>query len=580
MRSAWLLGALIACSSGDKPSTSDSGEPITNTGTPPGTTSGTPGGTPTTSVTCPPGATGPEIEATTGCYRGRIAEGVEGFLGIGYAEPPVGSLRWARPVPIAPATAPIDALEIGSPCIQTNGTVDFELAAGEGDEDCLYLNVLRPEGTQPGDDLPILFFVHGGGHVDGHGGAAAMLGSSFHQPPGNPPLFPESPDIVREQHAIVVTVNYRLAQLGWIATPGLTAESADGASGNQGLWDVLTALQWANDNATALGGDPTRLMLYGESAGSVTTCSLLTSPLADGLFTRAMLQSAGCEHIETELDTAPLFVESAHDQGLRLATELGCDSAGTDADVLDCMRGKTATEVMAVMQGQWGSLDLSAESYGPIVDGVLLPEAPSVRIDAGQIAQVPVVIGVNEDEGTLFTTFFPIGGEAAFDAVLSAYALLVNWNATELQDLYDPATNYGGDVGDAYAAFYGDVAFVCPSRTLADKLAVHTDVRTYWWTHENPITAFLGAHHGVEISYAFGTGLDLGDQAVMQDVATSAWASVGTGNPAVTGVGAWPLYGNSVPDGGTWVELSTAPSVMATGPRKTQCDWMDAQPGW
>lgn len=582
MRHALLLVGLAACTPRDK--LADTAHPPTagpSTGLTETLATGATTGTQTTpaTVTCPDGGSGPELETTTGCYRGRTEAGVEGFLGIAYAKPPVGSRRWARTVPIAPAVAPIDALAIGSPCPQSNGTVDLELQAGDGAEDCLFLNVLRPEGAQPGDDRPILFFVHGGGNVDGHGGATAMLGATFNRPPDDPPFTPDVPQVVSEQGAIVVTVNYRLAQLGWLALPGLTAESGDGSSGNQGLWDTLTALRWVNANARQLGGDPDRILLHGESAGSVDSCALLTSPEATGLFSAVMLQSGGCEHVVAGLDDAPPFVETAHAQGGRLAVELGCDDADPAAE-LTCLRQAPLDDVMAAMHAGWGSLDLNEESYGPVVDGVLLTEAPADRIAAGAIAPVPVVVGVNADEGTLFTTFAPVGNEANLDALLGLIALAYGWPADELRALYDPATNYGGDVEAAYTAAYGDLVFVCPTRRLADHLAPQTDVRAYWWTHENPVTAFLGAHHGVEISYAFGTGLDFGEQAVMNDLATAAWASVAAGTPSVLGVGAWPLFGSLQPTGGTWVELSTTPSVLAEGPREVTCDWMDAQPGW
>jgi para-nitrobenzyl esterase len=571
MRQLVVAALLVAGCSGDRGGATDKPGSGVRSGVGAGVGGGMPGGEPTTPIACPAG-TEPMIETTTACYQGRTADGVEGFLGIRYAEAPVGDRRWARTEPVAPRAEVVEALAIGSPCIQSNGTMDLELASGDGSEDCLFLNVLRPEGTAPGDDRPVMVFVHGGGNVDGHGGGALMLGQSFHRGPTDPPLLAEGPQLVNEQGAVVVTLNYRLGQLGWLAHPGLTGE--DGSSGNQGLWDILNALEWVEENVERLGGDPDRVLLYGESAGSVDVCTLLTTDRARGLADVAILQSGVCGHVRVGLDDAPLLVETAHEQGIRLAEALGC-TAGDDAAVLACMRGKTDDEVMAVMQAGWGSLDQSAEAYGPIVDGVLVPEPTQDRLDRGDFADIPVVVGVTADEGTLFTTLAPMPNEGAFDLLLAGVALLYGWDATELQAMYDPATHYGGDLQAAYAAAYGDLVFVCPTRRLADTLAAHTEVRAYWWTHQNPVTAFLGAHHGVEISYTFGTGLDLAEQGTMNDVGTATWYSVAAGAPEVPGLGPWPLFGSSTPDGGTWVEMSTTPSVMTAAPRKTQCDWMD-----
>jgi len=567
----WLVAMIVGCGPG-QPDRSDR-SPSDPTETTPTETTPTVDPTPTVpAVPCPDGLTDPNASTSSGCVTGRSADGVEGFVGIPYAEAPVGELRWARPAPITQWETAFAATTAGSPCPQTNGTVDFELAPGDGDEDCLYLNVLRPEGTEAGDDLPVVFFIHGGGHIDGHGASAGLLGNSFNRVPDDAPLLEHAPELVSEGGVVLVTINYRLAQLGWIAHPGLSAENADGASGNQGLWDALLALEWASANAQAFGGDPDNLMIFGESAGSVSVCSLLAAPAADGLFSAAILQSGVCTQIDHQMDAPGLLVEAGYDQGARLAELTGCD-AGDDAAVIQCLRDLPLEDVMAVMHGQWGSLDVSDEAYGPLVDGVLLPSDVGERLASGQFSQVPVIMGVNADEGTLFTTLYPINSEPIFDALLWTTALVMGWDASELQAIYDPS-QYGGDVSAAYAEFYTDLVFLCPAREMADAIAPHTDVHAYYWTHSNPLLGFLGAFHGVEISYVFGTGLNFGADATMTDNALASWSSVAAGTPEVPGVGAWPLFGGSDPDGGTWVEMSVSPQVI-DGPRQAVCDWMD-----
>jgi len=586
---AWCLG-MLACGPSDvgdgagdgapdEPTAADSadigGAPSADTGPPTRPTattadtasstgdSGEPG---PAAVACPGGLSGPTAETTTACLVGRTVDGVDGFLGVRYGEPPVDERRWAAPVPVAPAPDPVEVLEPGSICVQSSGTIDGEFEAGEGSEDCLFLNVTRPAGTSPGDDLPVLFFVHGGGHTDGAGSQELYLGASFARPVAEPPLFPDVPALAQE--AVVVTVNYRLAQLGFLSLPGLSAQSAEGVSGNQGMQDVLMALRWANDNVEAFGGDPDRILLFGESAGSVTSCSLLVSPEARGLFDAVLLQSGVCTGLTRTM--APSGAEeSGYEQGERLVEALGC-AGGSDADELACVRAVAVDDVMAVMSARQGFLG-DGEAYGPVVDGWLIPEPPLALMAAGDIAPVPVVVGVNADEGTLFATLSPVVTEEVLEAALRGTALAVGWDADGLVALYDPA-GYGGDVSAAWSAFLGDVSFVCPSRRTADLLAPHTDVRAYYFTRESWLLPFLGAYHGLELLFAFGTGAHVGDDELLSDRMVAAWASVAAGAPVVDPVGPWPLFGAAAPDGGTWVQLDHEVEAI-TGVRQAECDW-------
>ena len=284
--------------------------------------------------------------STHGCILGTESEGIEYFLNIPYASPPVDELRWKRPVPHEVWTEPLDGTSVGNFCVQQTyyGIM--------GSEDCLNLNIMRPTGNTD-SSLPILFFTHGGSHINGSGIDEVYI--------SNPQLA---------QNAIVVTHNYRLNAFGFLAHPELTAEDAadngNGSSGNQGLFDTLMALEWVYDNAEALGGNPRNIMVFGESAGATTTCALLTSPLAEGLFDAAILQSGNCQWFP-ELDAATPYSEPAENLGLTIADTLGC----TGDNSLECLREQSAEDVLNA---------LPPDSSHPNVDGVFLnthPHSPS-----------------------------------------------------------------------------------------------------------------------------------------------------------------------------------------------------------
>ena len=478
---------------------------------------------------------GPAVQTSTGCVIGAQTGGLEVFLGVPYAEPPVGDLRWRRTVPIAPWTTPRVATRAGPVCPQTNGTLDGALEPGDGDEDCLTLNVLRPPGAT---NLPILFFSHGGSHVDGSGSQA---------------LYIDDPALA--QDAIVVTHNYRLGPLGFLSHPLLSAEDPDGVSGNQGLRDTLTALRWVHDNAAALGGDPDQVLIFGESAGGLTTCALWMMPEARGLFSAMLTESAPCTNLERPMRRSTLVQESGEDQGSRYASEIGCDR---DPDPLACMRDADVSDVLATLPGQQGLLD-GGETYGVVIDGVQLPHGYADALRLGDVAPVPVFATTNADEGLIFTAGIPLANEAAYRNALRPYALLTRSSVDELAALYDPAAY------DSYAAafsdLFGDYAFVCPTRQmLADVTGP-----AYGLYFARPYLGIeaTGAFHGAELGYVFGTlGLapaaDLGLAGTLQ----AAWMSTVTAAPVVGG--AWPQIGEG------WVEVGADAAISTVADLKAE----------
>jgi len=523
--------------------------------------------------TCPEGLADLAIATWDGCVTGRVADGVEGFLGIPYAQPPVDALRWAPPQDPVPWTDPRSGLDKGSACIQTHGTLDFDLGALDGDEDCLYLNVMRPEGTQPGDDLPILFWVHGGSHVDGSGGQGVMLDASFGNPSNDPPLFEAAPNLPSDD-VIVVTHNYRLGPLGFLSHPGMEPDFAAGGLGNQGLLDTHKALEWVKANAVALGGNPDRIVGFGQSAGSVSLCTLLTVDGIDDLLAGAILMSGTCQQVRE--DAAGEDGLQGYGQGARVADNLGCGS-GTPAEQLDCMRSRPGTEVVSRGQGQLWGWDFNSEAYGPVVDGGFV-DVPTVEdFAAGNVPDIDVVLGFTRDESTIFTVFAPVQSRAELELLLAGVAVIFGWPVAGLQDLYDPA-DFGNDPQRAYDAAATELLFACPTRDQARRLQPHVaSVHGYRWDKPIGLLPDFGAFHGVEIGYVFGTGLLLGDEARMSETAIDAWRAAADGSFTVDGV-VWPLLDvDGVDERWLGFDVGAAPIGVFDGAER--CDWMDAQ-GW
>jgi para-nitrobenzyl esterase len=502
---------------------------------------------PTTPFPCGDDVAG-GVSTTTGCVTGTTWAHGEAFFGIPYAEPPVGPRRWARPVAVAPWEAPLAATSFGAVCPQSSGTIDGELAAGEGSEDCLTLNVWRPSGAS---GLPILFFIHGGSHTDGAGSQA---------------VYADDPGLARS--AIVVTHNYRLGPLGFLAHPGLSAVDAQSVSGNQGLRDSLLALRWVRDNAAALGGDPDQILVFGESAGGLSACALWMSPEADGLMAGVLTQSAPCSVITRQMAGGE-GQETGEEQGERLARELQCHN---EDDVVGCMRDRTLSDVLEALPTALSPLAPGAESWGLVVDGAVVPAAWSATLDAGLHNDVPLHIGVMDDEARLFTASVDIASVAAYRLTLLPFALIAGTSVDTLFDIWPPA-DFGGDPKAAFTAFYGDIGWVCPSRRVAADVAA-LGGRAYLFARPLLGAQAVGATHGLELPYVFGTlgALAPAVDLALSDTVQAAWTSLATGAPAVPGLGPWPSD--------AWLHVRPDASVgETTDIHNARCDAYDAVVG-
>ena len=502
------------------------------------------------------------LETTTGCILGEEEGDIEQWIGIPYAIPPIDDLRFGRTEPIAPWSEPFEADAFGEVCLQWE-TTDIGTTL-IGDEDCLTLNIFRPEDGEE-DPLPILFFTHGGAFTAGAGSLESYA------------LEPQL-----AQKAIVITHNYRLGPFGFMAHEDITEEDGaiygdGGSSGNQGFFDSLTALKWVVDNAEVLGGDPNQILVFGESAGASTTCAFLASPLAEGLFQTALIQSVGCGFLEwplRELDGTG-FTYSAEDYGAYIASELGC--YGTDT--LECLRDLDAENIMDT---------LASYEFSPNVDHVFLPGPARELFQGGDFNRVPIIAGFNENEGVMFSYTFGINTEEdLLDSLTEAATYYGFPEVSLLSDTYSSAVF--GSPQQAYDAFYGDLSFSCPTRSFLDAVSAHVETRGYFFTEAPDWLQYYegleewGAFHGAELPFVFGTNLQYystAEQTLSERMQTTWVRSLNA--PTIEGIGDWPLFGEGggiSGDGGTLVEFNAQSTETVSGIFQDRCDVLDGL-GW
>ena len=332
-------------------------------------------------------APGTEVQTTTGPVCGVVSNGVTEWLGIPYATPPVGALRWAPPQPHAPWTATLAATAFGSACEQAPNP----FTPGPYSEDCLFVNVWRP--SLPASDLPVLVHIHGGGFTLGSGAGDNTL-------------------LASRGHEIVVSMNYRLGILGFLANSALGEHSGD-----YGLQDQQAALRWVKDNIPAFGGDPHNVTIYGESAGGSSVCHHIASPTAAGLFQRGISVSGEYNTllgVPTSLEAqdckSALPTQAQADQaGATFAASLGCASA---TNVAECLRAASVTSVLAASGG----------TKGPTINGTTLPRTLRQALKTGRVNRVPVIAGVNRDENLVGTATTPEQYRALVDAQYGRFA--------------------------------------------------------------------------------------------------------------------------------------------------------------
>ena len=312
----------------------------------------------------------PRVTVDGGTLEGLDTAGVMVFRGIPYAAPPVGSLRWRPPQPAAHWTGVRPAAQLGHNCIQHQPYSDIDPFKAGVSEDCLYLNVWTNSLDGRMAKRPVMVWIHGGGFWAGFGGEERHNGARLAQ-----------------KGAVVVTLNYRLGPLGFLAHPALAAESPHHATGNYGLLDQIAALEWVKRNIARFGGDPSRVTIFGESAGGMSVGSLIASPLAKGLFHRAILESGtGVSIGITPRDTARAI-------GLRFAESVGVRGEGAAAAAQ--LRALNPDTLLAAST----AASVGGPKFFPVADGWVLPRPVDSALLSGKANFVPVIAGTNRDEG-------------------------------------------------------------------------------------------------------------------------------------------------------------------------------------
>jgi para-nitrobenzyl esterase len=480
------------------------------------------------------------IELSDGMVQGEIDGGARRFLGIPFAEPPVGNLRWSAPQPPDPWADVLQADTLSPPCAQLQALT----TPASDTEDCLYLNVWTPDPA-PTKPLPVMVWFHGGGNTSGSTGDLIPLGVGG--------LFYNGRFLAESRDVVIVTTNYRLNIFGFLSHPSLADEDVDYPySGNQALLDQHAALEWVRDNIIAFGGDPKNVTIFGESAGSFDVCFHVTSPPSRGLFHRAISESGGCTSRVTTLDEAQQRTES-------LIDNVGCGDA---PDSLACLRDLPVSTLLE-----------SAGGFGPIVDGGFIPDQPRTLFDNGDFAKVPYILGSNSDEGTLF--FLGTPPVETEEEYLAALDMRYGDRADEVAALYPP--DEFDSPNDALIRAFGDSFLVCGTYDTARRAAAGgADVYMYNfdWPVLVDVLPQLGATHGAEIAFVFGSAdaPTPDDEAVGMSMQGYWTRFARTGDPNGEDALQWPRY-----DDATDQRINFAPqNSILSGFRREQCElWWD-----
>ena len=497
------------------------------------------------------------LQTPNGQLLGYTDEQVQHFLGVPYAQPPTGALRWRPPQPVKPWEGTLNAQQNSAICVQ------FSPLTGRvtGNEDCLYLNIWTP-AAKTAAPMPVKVWIHGGGFIIGQGSYTETDGQR----------------LALRENVVVVTINYRLGIFGFLAHPALTAQDPNHpTSGNYGIEDQTAALRWVRDNISAFGGDPDKVMVFGQSAGGISVCAQLASPAASGLFQRAAIQSGPC--------TSPMpSLEAVSKLGTQVQTSLSCDNA---EDPLACLRGKSAEQVANTLPPD-PTLGFGKDYtiWWPVHDDVVLPLQFMDAFESGQFNRVPVINGANLNEATLLIwlshnmRFKPLRAEQYREKLeyLTGSPELADKVARQY-----PLANYDSPYW-ALTDSFSDGFFNCAARWQAQAMSLHVPTWTYQFDYEEaPFFipwADLKAFHAAEIQYILGRPWSFtrrnfkAKESNLADSMAGYWGQFArSGDPNGAGRTNWPVY-----DSDDKTLLFNLQNSVGTGIHKKECRFWEELP--
>lgn len=486
-------------------------------------------------------ATVPRVTLESGVLEGMhfgTANDDAAFLGVPYAAPPVGDWRWKPPQPVEKWDGVREATKFGPACPQ--------LPAGwlptiPWDENCLYLNVWTP-GLSPDAKLPVIVYFHGGSNTAGYSQLTPL----------GPALAPHG--------VVVVSANYRLGPLGFLALPALTEESKHHSSGNYGLLDQLQALRWVRENISRFGGDPERVTVMGQSSGAVDICLLMASPLAKGLFQGAILESGECQSVLNEDIREPIAYNEISGTGESVGARFSKDLGVADGhDALQKLRGIPAAELLKAWSGD------PQVHFDAIVDGWVIPEQPARIFAEGKQLRVPVLVGSNANEATVFVN-------PGNPKTISEYKdyLGKDTGKYSTEEFREYPAESDADVPAQFLRLESD-SFAYGAYSLAQSATrAGQKAYLYYFTYaETGKRARLGAYHGEELKFlndSFPADWEHSrDDEELGKAVRGYWTQFAkTGDPNGPGLPHWPAFNlESKP----WIELGRTMRAGAVLPR-------------
>jgi para-nitrobenzyl esterase len=479
------------------------------------------------------------VATSTGTFTGAKSGDAWAWKGIRYAQAPTADLRWKPPVAASCSTETKPATDYGAICPQVND------GAIVGNEDCLSLNVWAPEGLT---DAPVLFFVHGGGNTKGT---------------GSDPIY-DGAQLAASTRSVVVTINYRIGALGFLTHPKLDDERAEHVSGNYGVLDQILALSWVKKNIASFGGAPSKVLLFGESAGGQNTLVHIGSPLSAGLFRAAIVESGG-------IYTTTLADAKANHA--KVVEDVGCATA---TDAIACLRAVPIEKLLAIETAD-GPLERTGVRFGPVVDGYVQKGTALEAMEGSTHNHVPVVIGTNADETSRMVP------KVTTDVEYEAAVEKLYGPATKALIAQYPSSRFGSPQR-ALVRLTTDVVWTCPARRIARAAAAHQTEPVYryyfTWRAPGPAGAVVGATHGLELPFVFGTftALSASFQPTAADSELSRamgsfWSQLAAnGEPGSVGAATFPRYDVTRDD---YLELGT-PIAAKGGLATADCEVIDA----